>query len=193
MYGPWECSEDGKITQDGTVRLRLETRGPTGITFEQTLHRTELRAIIAALQFRDWSADCNRGCRSLVITTSSDFIFRVAIDGLQFFEYADWKVHTRTGIRGSSIASDVKDHDLWKLFLAETRVLNVKGVNVSLWLISQEANHDTYQTARRAGLEFEDVEWYQKVLPHGPIRTRKDNIRQKGKSLWINASASWLR
>ena len=69
---PWHPPK-GAYFMHGMFFFRLEDVGPTGKTWRPTSNRAELRAVIAALQFRDWSMDCNRSWRSLVIATDSEY------------------------------------------------------------------------------------------------------------------------
>jgi ribonuclease HI len=73
VYRPSAYTQTGSLTHRGIIPFRLETKGPTGYSYKQTSNRAELRAVIAALQFRDWSMDCNRSWRSLVIATDSEY------------------------------------------------------------------------------------------------------------------------
>ncbi|TVY14040.1 hypothetical protein LARI1_G007595 [Lachnellula arida] len=86
VYRPSAFSETGKLTHDGTINSSLETRGPTGQVYPQTSNRAELRAVIAALQFRDWSTDCNGGWRSLVFATDSEYVAINATQHIQRWE-----------------------------------------------------------------------------------------------------------
>ena len=99
--------------------MRLETMGPTGETYTQTSNRAELRAVIAALQFLDWSADCNRSWRSLVFATDSEYVAVNATERIARWEAAGWKLASYKGRAPES----VKNQDLWKLLLTLIRQL----------------------------------------------------------------------
>jgi len=73
---------------NGTVSFRLETQGPSGAVYPQTSNRAELRAVIAALQFRCWYGE---GWTQLVIATDSEYVVSGA---------TEW-VQSRIGICGS--------------------------------------------------------------------------------------------
>jgi ribonuclease HI len=93
--------------------------GPTGEKYTQISNRAELRAVIAALQFLDWSADCNRSWRSLVFATDSEYVAVNATERIARWEAAGWKLASYKGRAPES----VKNQDLWKLLLTLIRQL----------------------------------------------------------------------
>lgn len=72
VYRPSAHSDTGKLIQAGTICGRLENRGSTGVAYKPTSNRAELRAVIAALQFRDWGTDCGEEWMSIIIATDSE-------------------------------------------------------------------------------------------------------------------------
>lgn len=141
VYRPSAYSESGSVTHTGTTRYRLETEGPTGKIYKQTSNRAELRAVIAALQFCDWATDCNRGWRSVVIATDSEYVAVNCIDRIKLWESNSWT--TQQG-------ADIKNQDMWKLLLKEIRRLQAEGVNVSFWRIPREWNERADMHAKEA-------------------------------------------
>jgi ribonuclease HI len=105
-----------------------------------------LRAVVGALQFRDWSKDCNRGWRSVVIATSCEYVATSATE-LASWEPEGWKHFSRSGLRRRSI--QVHNQDLWQLLLVEIRKFQ-KGVNVSLWKVPGELNTRARRFFRQA-------------------------------------------
>lgn len=67
---------------EANVSCRLEQDGP------QTLHRAELRAVIGALQYRNWNSE---GFRSIVIAINSEYVFRGATEWAWKWEKNGWK------------------------------------------------------------------------------------------------------
>ncbi|KAF4626702.1 hypothetical protein G7Y89_g11452 [Cudoniella acicularis] len=154
VHRPSIYSQTGQLTHGGTVRFRLETEGPTGIRYQQTSNRAKLRAVIAALHFRDWSMDCNRSWRSLVIATDSEYAAINVTERVQNWETNGWKL---------SGGGDVKNQDLWKLLPKLIRKLLQGGVKVSFWRIPREWNSSADEFAKSAvdmkeTLKFEVLE-----------------------------------
>lgn len=121
--------------------FRLENRGPTGIAHPHTSDRAELRAIIAALQFRAWSRE---GFKRLIIGTSSLYVFE-RVEECENTGRAIWETtgpysaaarNQDLWVRTGPNPNTVPDQDLWILLLAE--ICNVKendGVDVWFWWI----------------------------------------------------------
>ncbi|KAF4935261.1 Ribonuclease H [Colletotrichum fructicola] len=57
--------------ESGVISLRLEDQGPGGEVYQHTSNRAELRAVIAALRFREWYGE---GFKSIVIATDSTYV-----------------------------------------------------------------------------------------------------------------------
>jgi ribonuclease HI len=96
VYRPSPYTENGTLTHVGTISFPFEDRGPFGEVYEHTSNRAELRAVIAALQFRDWSTDCNRSWRSVVIATDSEYIAVNATESVKGREDNGLKLNSRT-------------------------------------------------------------------------------------------------
>ena len=74
VYRPSARNSKGIHTHSGTFLFLLEDKSSTGVRYKHTSNRAELRAVIAALQFRDWGTDFNEGWESVVIATDSDML-----------------------------------------------------------------------------------------------------------------------
>jgi ribonuclease HI len=144
--------------------MRLETMGPTGETYTQTSNRAELRAVIAALQFLDWSADCNRSWRSLVFATDSEYVAVNATERIERWEATGWKLASYKG----RAPEPVKNQDLWKLLLTLVRQLQENGVNVAFWRIPREWNETADKFAKN-GAEHGEVLKFQELEYFGPL------------------------
>ncbi|KAK2761969.1 RNase h domain protein [Colletotrichum kahawae] len=86
--------------ESGVVSLRLEDQGPGGEIYQHTSNRAELRAVIAALRFREWYGE---GFKTIVIATDSTYVVNGATDWVRAWMCKDW--HLSTGGR-------VKNRDL---------------------------------------------------------------------------------
>lgn len=162
VYRPSAYNEKGQLTHEGTINFRLENLGPTRIPYKQTSNRAELRAVIAALMFRDWSMDCNLSWRSVVIATDSEYVAVNATKRIKDWEEAGWKLTNRPGR-----PEEVKNQDLWKLFLKVFRQLRDNGVNVAFWRIPREWNERADKYAKLAAAE-KDVADFWVHAPYGP-------------------------
>lgn len=129
---------------------RLEEKGPFGDECPATSNRAELRAVIAALRFRDWRAD---GFDSITIASDSSYVIDGATGWVRGWFRNGWK--TRNG-------GDVKNKDLWELLLGEVERWEEQGVTVKLWNIPRELNTLADSAAKAAANEapveeFRDV------------------------------------
>ncbi|KAE8450299.1 hypothetical protein EG329_006727 [Mollisiaceae sp. DMI_Dod_QoI] len=163
VYRPSAYSETGELTHGGTIPSRLENEGPTGKQYTQTSNRAELRAVTAALQFRDWSTDCNGAWRSVVIATDSEYVAVGATKWVEHWENSGWKLTDQV--------TDAKNQDLWKLLLSETRKLRQRGVNVSFWRIARELNERADKYAKLAA-QNEEIQGFRKFIPSGPTKIK---------------------
>lgn len=129
VYRPDAYSKAGKLTHGGTVVIDLETKGPTGSIHKPSSNRTELRAVIAALQFRDWSADCNGSWNRVVMATDSEYVALSITERIEGWEAHGWKI-----VDGDlRKLGNMKNPDLWRLLLGLIRVLGERGVEVAFW------------------------------------------------------------
>lgn len=142
VYRP--ANEGPALIRYGTYRLRLEQRGPTGEIQPQTSNRAELRAVIAALHFREWVGE---GWERLVIATDSEYIVKGATEWLQGWIRKDWK---------TSKKESVKNKDLWELLLKEVRRHAAMGLQVLFWAIPRALNAEADAAAKEAA-ELEEV------------------------------------
>ncbi|KAI0396016.1 ribonuclease H-like protein [Xylariaceae sp. FL0594] len=129
VQGPGEAGKPPR-----TVTGRLENKGPFGDPATQTSNRAELRAVIAALGFRNWAGE---GYRNVVIATDS--------------EVQKW---LRTASNG-----EVRNQDLWENLLGEVEKHHERGLSVEFWRIPREWNWDADKAAKRAATEKEIMEW----------------------------------
>lgn len=144
VWRPSAYSDTGEVTHAGTVCGRLEEYGPTGVAYKQTSNRAELRAVIAALQFRDWGSDCRGKWTFIVIATDSEYVAIGATEWIRRWESEGW----RTSNQRYRNSENVKNQDLWKLLLGETRKLQSQGIVVGFWRIPREWNERADEFAK---------------------------------------------
>lgn len=167
VFRPSAYTEDGELSFAGTIGFALEAQGPTGLAIKHTSNRAELRAVIGALQFRDWSSDCNAGWRSIVVATDSEYVAKGATDWAKVWEVDRW---TKIDLDSQTRVA-VKNQDLWKLLLREVRILHGKGVNVSFWAIPRALNERADKIAKQVTRGGRHQE-YRMVTPNGPVDSR---------------------
>lgn len=125
------------------IKFRLELEGPDGVLHEQTSNRAELRAVIAALQFRVWWGE---GFTSVVIATDSQYTVKGCTEWVQGWMHKDWRT-------GNNIT--VKNRDLWELLLDEVELFRERGCNVFFWKIPRSLNVYADRLAKEAAAEAE--------------------------------------
>jgi ribonuclease HI len=169
-FRPSAYTQDGVLSHAGTFQLCVETKGPDGEVYQQTRNRAELRTAVAALQFRDWAADCNKSWRSIVIATDSHYVANSATDQIHLWEHAGWTT-PQTSLDGVQLLA--KNVDLWKLLLTEIRRLQAEGVSVSFWKIERVVKmNGKLDAASRLATTFPERMDFQKLEPRGPIEAR---------------------
>jgi len=137
---------------NGTVSFRLETQGPSGAVYPQTSNRAELRAVIAALQFRCWYGE---GWTQLVIATDSEYVVSGATEWVQSWVRNGWLTSKNT---------PVKNRDLWELLLQEVQ-RSERSLRVVFWRIPREWNQVADRGAKEAAAERDGPKEYCKI--HG--------------------------
>ncbi|TKA64359.1 hypothetical protein B0A49_07387 [Cryomyces minteri] len=108
---------------EGIVSFALEDRGPTGEAHVHTSNRAELRAVIAALQYRTWSKE---GFRSLVIAIDSEYVVKGATLWINRWMWNGWRL---------TDGSSVKNQDLWELLAGAITRQGDSGLDVEFWRI----------------------------------------------------------
>ncbi|KAF4823990.1 Ribonuclease H [Colletotrichum tropicale] len=139
--------------QSGVVSLRLEDRGPDGEIYQHNSNRAELRAVIAALRFREWYDD--EGFKSIVIATDSTYVVNGATDWVRAWMRKDW--HLSTGGR-------VKNRDLWETLLLRVEQLHVAGTRVRFWRIPRQWNGEADRAAKNAAANLPVSENFRNII-----------------------------
>lgn len=127
--------------QIGTVSGRLEDRGPTNVAQPQTSNRAELRAVIAALQFRAWFGE---GWTKLVIATDSEYVTRGVTQWVRTWGRNGWR--TSNGMA-------VKNKDLWEELLGEVIGYRERGMEICFWRIPRAWNEKADRAAKAGARE----------------------------------------
>lgn len=134
-------------TLDGSLAFRLEEQGPTGQLYEPTSNRAELRAAIAALEFRVWAGE---GWKRLVIATDSEYVALGATSWVHGWKHKGWKTCGGT---------PVKNRDLWESLLELVSKHAGMGLEVLFWRIPRSLNQVADREAKR-GAEMPSTREY---------------------------------
>ncbi|KAJ5953341.1 ribonuclease H-like domain-containing protein [Penicillium verhagenii] len=137
VYGP-TTSPDYQCYQ----KFHLERRGPVGNVQAQTSNRAEMRAVIAALQHRDWTVG---GFNSVVIATDSEYVTQGITDWVWDWMNNGWQ----TTQRGPAM-----NRDLWQLLVDVVEGYRAaprdSRMDVQFWRIRRENNSEADCLARVA-------------------------------------------
>ncbi|KAJ6508459.1 putative ribonuclease H [Mycena sanguinolenta] len=120
----------------GTVGFPLEKEGPDGQVYAHTSNRAELRAVIAALEFRCWFGE---GWQRVVIVTDSEYVAKGATEWMRVWAGQGWLTASGT---------PVKNRDLWEKLNVQLGDHADGGCEVSFWAVPREWNQ---QADRAAG------------------------------------------
>lgn len=129
---------DPNLQIPGAIKSRLEMRGPDGRVAPQTSNRAELRAAIAALQFRFWPGE---GFNRFVIASDSEYVVKGATEWGQAWLANNW--YTSNG-------TPVENQDLWRKLFTEIDNWNNEGLKILFWHIPREKNTLADRLAKEA-------------------------------------------
>ncbi|KAI0757397.1 ribonuclease H-like domain-containing protein [Daedaleopsis nitida] len=159
IYTDGACSDNGATATDGsnrtprggfifksgspeTVSFALEEEGPYGEVYRHTSNRAELRAALAALQFRAWGGE---GWERVVIITDSDYVGNHATASLRKWAARGWL---------TSSNEPIKNQDLWKALSERIGELATKeGCEVAFWTVPRTWNSEADARAKAAVTE----------------------------------------
>lgn len=113
----------------GRIALPLERHGPTGERADHTSNRAKLRAVIGALQFREWGGE---GWRRVVVLTDLEYVVWGATRWLPRWVARRW----RKPPRGNGRSRVYGNRDLWEVLQGRVEELRAGGCEVAFWLVS---------------------------------------------------------
>ncbi|KAF3062241.1 Ribonuclease H [Daldinia childiae] len=116
--------KDAHYNDGGMVGFPLEKCGPGGESYDATSNRAKLRAVIAALEFRDWQEE---GWQRIVVATDLKYV----VDGGAISHLPTW---VRRGWRTSKFKK-VANRDLWEELHGVIENLQRSGTSISFWLL----------------------------------------------------------
>ncbi|KAK1537016.1 RNase H domain-containing protein [Colletotrichum costaricense] len=138
--------------ESGCVAFKLEDKGPDGQTYRHTSNRAELRAALAALQFRAWWGE---GFKSIVIATDSSYVVNGATDWARAWIKKGWR---------TSAGEHVKNRDLWEALLLRSEILHDNNVHVRFWYIPRKFNNEADRAAKRAAAIVEPTVEFSEIM-----------------------------
>jgi len=126
------------LQTSGAISLRLEKKGPTGSLLTESSTRAELRAVIAALGFREWY---DMGEKRLVIATGSEYVVRGVTEWIHAWVRRGWVTRSN---------KPVQNRDLWEYLFGQLKSLEKNGMEVKFWLIPRAWNTPAVESAKQA-------------------------------------------
>jgi ribonuclease HI len=133
---------------EGVVSGVLEQKGPDNELHGATSNRAELRAAIAALEFRGWWGE---GWERIVIATDSEYVVRGATAWLRSWAARGWR---------TSGGSPAQNRDLWEQLSERMGMCVEGGCEVSFWWVPRAWNTEADQAAKAAANDSGRVEEY---------------------------------
>jgi len=153
IYSTFSQSLSGQ-DECGAVGFALEQTSPDGEPRVANSNRAKLRAVIAALEFREWQKE---GWKRIVIATDLEYIVLGATKWLALWIRRKWK-KVRKG-------QPVANRDLWEQLHGTIDKLARLGTEVSFWLVSTRdivrqssaLMQETKELARDVAAELHDT------------------------------------
>jgi ribonuclease HI len=134
-------------TENGVFQAALEKRGPDGMLHVAASNRAELRAVIAALEYRAWWGG---GWERVVIVTDSTYVHHGATSWIR-----QWSRNGRVKVQGQPVANQ----DLWKRLSDVMGSYAAGGCEISFWAVRRELNSEADSAAKAGGL-MPLQDWY---------------------------------
>lgn len=152
----WAFVHGPGLTDQSTLIVsgRLESKGPFGDPSVQTSNRAELRAVIAAIRFRDWVSD---GFNTMVIATDSEHVVLGSTQWARLWVRNGWRTAGN---------EKVKNKDLWEMLLGEVERRHEEGLSIQFWGIPRDLNKEADAAAKKAAAQGEPRdEWTDVGIP----------------------------
>ncbi|KAI1085321.1 ribonuclease H-like protein [Whalleya microplaca] len=140
-------------SKSGTEAFALEKKGPDGQTYAHTSNRAELRAVIAALQFRVWWGE---GWQRIVMVTDSEYVGKGATEWLRNWAGKNWR---------TAGSKPVANQDLWKALSDSLGTYAEAGCEISFWIVPRDLNGLADAAAKGAAEKGQSKEKY--MVTHG--------------------------
>jgi ribonuclease HI len=158
------CSSNGSSLAKGACGLfyrptlpnfsfALEKCGPTGSRFHHTNNRAELRAAIAAVDFRSWKRE---GFDSVVIATDSRYVINGATEWIKGWRSRGWLT-----VQGRP----VQNRDLWEELSRSVANVRRDNLRVLFWHIPRQWNTTADALARYGLTRASPQTWVSRIPP----------------------------
>ncbi|KAF7311209.1 putative rnase h domain protein [Mycena kentingensis (nom. inval.)] len=149
------ASPAGADAGAGSVSFALEKCGPDGVAYKATSNRAELRAAIAALEFRAWYGS---GFERVVLVTDSEYVANGATAWMRSWAARRW--------RKADGKAKVANRDLWERLSARMGVFAEGGCEVAIWAVRRDWNQKADRAAKE-GATKAPAEKYTEILGVG--------------------------
>lgn len=133
-----------------TFSFRLQNVGPDGKEYAHTSNRADVRAVIAALYFREWQGE---GAKRVIIATDSTCVCNSVTQCTGVWEENGWQTANK---------EPVKNKDLREASLLGVRKNGRLGVEVVFWKIPRSLNQEADAAAKAGVLGREIHEQFMK-------------------------------
>ncbi|KAJ5730611.1 ribonuclease H-like domain-containing protein [Penicillium malachiteum] len=144
--------------KSGYVSFPMEMEGPMGSRDATDVLRAELRAMLAALRFRDWSKD---GFKTMVLATDNNTLGNAITTCVPGWKSRGWITKSKK--------KPVAHLDLWQCFLGEIERFHEAGLSVKIWHISPASNTTIREYASRATMS-EQLQEFGDIVPEAVVR-----------------------
>ncbi|KAJ6016177.1 hypothetical protein N7540_010768 [Penicillium herquei] len=146
------------VGKSGYVSFPIEIEGPMGNRDHPDATRAELRAMIAALRFRDWTED---GFKTMILATDCNTVGNAITTCVPGWMSRNWKTLSKR---------PVPHLDLWQCFLGEVERYHEAGLAVKIWHVPSVATtiireHAYCATVNEQLQQFGDI--VPKSMVHG--------------------------
>lgn len=150
---------DGSGRNPDCIGFSIEERGPNGEFFNPNGMRADLRAVVAALEFKVWSSE---GWSKVTIATDSNYVY----DGITK-HIAKWWDEGLLGGKAHN-GRTMKNLDLWTRLLDLINEQAYHGCEVAFWRIRPEQNKQARlvaETMAKRGERSEEYRAFGNVKP----------------------------
>jgi len=142
---------DDPATHPTCIGFRLEDRGPKDEFFNASSMRADLRAAVAALEFKHWKSE---GWSKVTIASDSSYVVSSITDDIKAWQAEGWLGGRRH--RGRKL----KNMDLWQRLLDLVNEQALNGCEVAVWHITSEENQQARLVAEKMAREGERSDYY---------------------------------
>ncbi|KAJ5621600.1 ribonuclease H-like domain-containing protein [Penicillium herquei] len=143
--------------KSGYVSFPMEVEGPVGSRDPADPLRVELRAMIAALRFRDWTED---GFKTLILATDNTIVGSTITGCIPGWQARNWKTNSK---------KPVVHLDLWQCFLGEIERYHEAGLAIKIWHVPPSSTGGV-RTHAYCAMSSDPPQKFGDIIPEGVVR-----------------------